>query len=426
MIMKKTLLILAAGLALAGCGKVGVVDDSNLAGKESPISFSISKKNMVKADAELQSTGHYNFGVFAYKSEDAVNNIMDNYLVGYHDGTNKKGYEMTEANQTTLGTSKWAYEKLGSSEYSYSGTDGYYTAAQTKYMSNVANQYLRYWDYASASTAFYAYAPYLNGTTASFDNSTKTLSLPNTAIVAGYDDESLYEYMYASTVVPKASYGQPVALAFKRLNAKVNIKFYEVIEGYTVKILDLNGTTHTGVQAAAAKLSGTTYSAGSYYLESGANIVFGTTATVNAVAGQTATNTTPLVFAAPTAAAIGEDAASASASATTYYAIPKPATTGGFTFHISYELTSTTGEKIVVKNATVFVPEANCEWEANKAYTYIFKITKGTNGSTDPDTFTSIDPTDVNVPDTDSLFPIIFDGCTVEDWVAATATEHTL
>lgn len=423
--MKKTILILAAGLALAGCAKVGELEGDGSQLMDKPISFSIVKKNMLKSDTALNATGHYNFGVFAYKSTDATHEIMYNYLVGYNDGNAGVGYYMTSSSQTTLGdavgsangTSSWAYEGLGSSQYSYSGTDGYYTAADTKYMSNVPEQYLRYWDKAAPTTSFYAYAPYINGSsTVSFANGLMTF--PNTVIKAGYDDASLYEFMYAGTTVPVTQYGNDVLLGFKRLNAKVNIKFKEDVEGYDVKILDLSSTDE-GVQAAASIRSGAgttadpyTYAAGSYNNKSGAIVDFTTAApTVTAVAGETYDNTVPLVFAAPTDTLKGTT--TEISSATTYYAVPKD-DESGFTFHISYKLISTTGETIIVNNATVYVPGNYCDWQANKAYTYVFRITKNSNGTTDPTT--TIDPTDPSVSTVNALFPIVFDGCTVENW----------
>ena len=87
----------------------------------------------------------------------------------------------------------------------------------------------------------------------------------------------------------------------------------------------------------------------------------------------------------------------------------------GFTFHVSYELTAEdSGEIITVTDATVHVPADYCKWEMNKHYTYIFKITTGSNGSTD----SSVEPkpNDPGVPTTPALYPIVFDNCTVVDW----------
>ena len=423
---KVKFLTIAAGLVLAGCSNDVVVNESQ---KEilasAPISFRMNKQNITRADVKLQETNHYNFGVFGYKSTDPTNNIMDNYLVGYNDDEGNLGYYMTLDNQTTLGDlpetvngqSYWAYEKLGSADYTYEGTDGFYTKSQTAYMSNVANQYLRYWDKNAATTSFYAYAPYINGAgTATYNNSTKVLNIPDGSLTDGYDDASKCEYMYAATTVSKAAYGEDVVLTFKRLNAKVNIKFYEQIDGYSVRIIDL-GNGKNDVQAAAA-IAGTPNTPGQYYQKSGFSIDFSSSVTAPSItqaSGTTATNTRPLIFAEPTATAIGTTKEAASPSPTTYYAIPKTNTTG-FTFHVSYELTSTTGEKITVRNATVFVPANKCNWTSNTAYTYIFKITKDTNGSTDPDKDPNIDPTDPKVDPEKALYPIVFDGVKVEEW----------
>lgn len=429
--MKKNQLIyltVASGLLLTSCANDELINEVPTVNTpvQAPISFRMNQKNITRANS-LQSIGHYNFGVFGYKSTDATNNVMANYLVGYNDPTNKRGYYMTLDNQTTLGDaaetvngqSYWAYEKLGSSDYTYAGTEGYYTASQTAYMSNVANQYLRYWDLEAASTSFYAYAPYIHGSgTATFDNSTKVLTIPDGSIVDGYNDVTTCEYMYAATTVNKAAYNNDVVLSFKRLNAKVNIKFYETLEGYSVKIIDL-GNGYNDVQATAAEYDATTgYAPGEYFQKAGFSLDFSTniaSPTIAQAAGTTADNTRPLIFAEPTVDEIGTSRETASPSATTYYAIPKENETG-FTFHVSYVLTSTSGEKITVRNATAHVPYDKCNWDSNTAYTYIFKITKNSNGSTDPDLDPTIDPTDPEVDDEKALYPIVFDGVNIEDW----------
>ncbi len=421
--------LVAATLAFAGCSKTEVINE-NIKGVDSVISFSVSRQNATKVQ-KLNETQHYNFGVFAYKNTDATNNIMANYLVGFMDETAKKGYYMSDQVQTTYGDaagtvdgkSLWQYEMLGKAEYDYTGTEGYYTKDQTKYMSNLDNQYLRYWDLSSQSTSFYAYAPYINGQgTATFDNATKVLTIPDGSVVAaavdGNDTPEACEYMYAATQVLKADYKKDVQLNFKRLISKVNIKFWEDIAGYDVKILDL--TADYGVSAAPSirTVSGTdvSYAQGQYYSKSGYDVDF-TTISAPVVSGKTGTYTSDaLNFKAPQTAQIGTSRNTASASVTSYYAIPKNNTTG-FTFHVSYLLTSTTGETIKVQNATVYVPAENANWTANTHYTYIFKITKESTGTTDiPGT---IDPDDPDAGTENALYPIVFDNCTVEEWVPA-------
>lgn len=465
--MKKSLFFLASLPLLASCASDELVDTSvpSLNGNgAATISFTTNQKNITRA-TPLQDADHYNFGVFAYKSTDLVNPVMPNYLVGYFDDA--KAYQetgTTVGDQGGLvdGQSYWMYEGMGYNEYN--GT--YAGAALTDaFKSNNANQYLKYWDNAAATTAFYAYAPYINGANtvtyvdgtaqSATGGDTYVMCFPDGTIEAGMDNPALSEYMYAYNKVPKSEYGHDVALQFNRLNAKVNIKFWEDVPGYKVRILDLGGNkNYEGVQAAASIKDNTSgdfgYKAGKFYKKNGVKISFaGATPAMKQFVGTAQTNSEPLVFKAPTVAQIGENRYTASASASTYYAIPKGqnenllagtstdfSNTGaaededfgktGFTFHVSYELTAEdTGEKIVVNNATVHVPYEYANWKPNTHYTYIFKITKNSNGTTsgdkDPGTDpsnpdTNIDPTDPEVPETQALYPIIFDNCTVVDW----------
>ena len=441
--MKKMLFFGAALMALTACSFNKELETTKNPGANAQIGFSVAQKNMTKAS--LQDANHYNFGVFAYKSTDQVNWVMDNYLVGYFDDA--KAYQSTGSTVEDKpgvenGKSYWMYEGMGKSEYNGTYAGGPLTRF---FQSNKDHQYLKYWDLSAPYTTFYAYAPYVGTETnpvtyvdgvaqTATGSDTYTLNIPDGTLKAGMNKPEEHEFMYAATKVDKSNYGHDVSLSFKRLVAKVNIKFWEDVPGYKVRIINL--TSSYGVSAVPsiknanfpASNSGYGeygYKAGKYYTSNGAKIQFAggniSNPTVSQYAGATATNTTPLNFAVPTASVIGENRYAAAASADTYYALPKHSTNDtelnntGFTFHVSYELTAEdSGEHIIVKDATVHVPAEYCTWEMNKHYTYIFKITKGSNGTTDDD----IDPkpTDPEVPTVQSLYPIIFDNCTVTDW----------
>ena len=404
-------------------------------GDNAQIGFSVAQKNMTKAS--LQDANHYNFGVFAYKSTDQVNWVMDNYLVGYFDDA--KAYQRTGSTVedepgVDNGKSYWMYEGMGKSEYNGTYAGGPLTRF---FQSNKDHQYLKYWDLSASSTTFYAYAPYVGTDESgkevtyfegvnSSDANYKTLNIPDGTLKAGMNKPEEHEFMYAATKVDKSNYGHDVSLSFKRLVAKVNIKFWEDVPGYKVRIIRLGDATDTyGVAATPSIKDGSSgnygYKLGKYYTSNGVKISF---ADINApvLSWQTVLGTqAPLNFAVPTALVIGENRYAAAASADTYYALPKHSTTDtelnntGFTFHVSYELTAEdSGEHIIVKDATVHVPADYCKWEMNKHYTYIFKITKGSNGTTESNP--SIDPEDPEVPTVQSLYPIIFDNCTVTDW----------
>ena len=451
----KKFIYLAVGVALmASCSSdFDLSEGGGNAGGSDVIGFQMRTGNTSRATTGLQSAGHYNFGVFGYKANDKVNPIMGDYLVGYFDAANgyapKAGSTWGDQPGVADGTSYWMYEKMGYGQFTgtYAGET---VNPGTPYASNNEGQYLRYWDKSANQTCFYAYAPYVNtvakgktvtyvdGTPKGSSTDTYVLTIPNGAIKHGFDDPSTYEFMYASAKVLSADYGHDVSLKFNRLNAKVNIKFWEDIEGYSVRLIDL--TADYGVAATPSIKDGTSnkygYKLGKIYTENGAKIQFNEHAAFQSMKQyEGVTTSAPLNFKTPTASLIGENRVLATPSPSTYYAIPKGSdaevlangainytTTGtldallketGLTFHVSYELISTTGEKITVTDATVHVPKDYCNWVANKHYTYIFRITKNSNGSTGT---TTPKPEDPEVPTVNALYPIVFDNCVVEDW----------
>ena len=448
--MKKSLLLAIAALALVGCSRHSLVTDPSEAnGKLVPVEFSVQRQNMTKA-TNLEAVKHYNFGVFAWKVNGSNSladaEVMNNYLVGYSNGTDK-GYDKTNATTYAEGagtlkdhTSPWFYEGLGTAEYKYEGTDGFYKKTDDAYMSNNANQYLRYWDLAYANTNFYAYAPYNKSVTFAYDKTshTGTLSFPATVIRDGYDntlnpeyskyDRSLSEFMYAGVQATNSD-RQDVAVEFKHMDAQLNIRFYEEIVGYKVRIINLDGDTYKGIQAAPSVKDGDSYSKGSYYTTHGATVSYTATAipTYTPEYSGATTAQTPLQFKVPEdvefvpASVNNPTNQTYSYSSTVYYPVAQPANSKtGFTFHISYQvIAEDNNEVITVRNATVHVPYVSGStkitvWQPNVKYTYTFKFTKNTTGTTDP--AVTIDPTDPTASTTKSLYPIVFDNATIADY----------
>ena len=101
--MKKSLILALAATTMAACTNDVDYSSSDQGNPNNTIGFQVLGRNSITRAQSLQDAGHYNFGVFAYKSTDNVNNVMSNYLVGYMDDANKKGYYMTSQNQTTEG-----------------------------------------------------------------------------------------------------------------------------------------------------------------------------------------------------------------------------------------------------------------------------------------------------------------------------------
>ena len=461
--MKKHVLFAIATMTLASCSSDGLVNNSSSGGGEAPIAFSVEKKNITRAGEtstlpSLESTGHYNFGVWAYKVKGSSSQlVMDNYLVGYSDGTSK-GYDKTKATTwaSTIGTEKdhtspWFYENLGTDEYKYDGTAGFYKASQDAYKSANTNQYLRYWDLAYTNTNFYAYAPYRKAGV-SFDGN-KTITVEHSAQTAGYDDPSLQEFIFAGAQATNEKL-EDVKLQFKHLGAQVNLRFYESVRGYRVEIIDVT-TDGTGIQATPATKSGDTYTKADYYTTCGATIDYTTVTSPTATVNHTDATTTldNLKFTIPGTSnglsnitakvtgvkynvipeAVSEGSTQTYAtSPTVYYPVAQPEDSEvGFTFHVSYKLIADdNGEEITVKDARVYVPayvmngdnkDYIAAWQPNTKYTYTFKITESSTGSTSPE---NPDITTPAVPTTPQVYPIVFDGATIEDYTNNATKEY--
>jgi hypothetical protein len=472
--MKKQVLFALATVVLASCSSDGLVNNSSSGGGEAPIAFSVEKKNITRAEPQkLEDTKHYNFGVWAYKYKEGAKTgaeVMSHYLVGYSDGKGNGYYdngattwskEESTAKDHEDHYSPWFYENLGTDQYKNEDSTKGYTTAKTAYMAKNSKQILRYWDLAYATTNFYAYAPYNKNV--EFKESTKTMTFGATNTIRdGYDnplnsaytgfDRSLSEYMYAG-VQATNSEKKDVIVPFKHMGAQINIRFYEDIPNYRVEIIDLgadNGTFATdvkddlkkGIQATPAKKTEDTYGSSKYFTTNGATITFDADATPTFKYTTEGSNETSdnLMFLVPNtnldettipghklipeAVTSGTQTAFAT-SPTVYYAVAQPDNSEtGFTFHISYRIIAEDNKEVItVHNATVFVPayvmngtnkEYIAAWQPNNKYTYTFMITKNSTGTTNPGT--EIVPTDPTPSTTKSLYPIVFDGATIEDY----------
>ena len=278
------------------------------------------------------------------------------------------------------------------------------------------------------------------------------------------------EALYAANMVDPHSYVNDVSLIFKHVNAKVRIAFWENIPGYSVTMLDLvpedvhityggGVPSYPGVAFTPTRREMTEwpqpsvhYEPSTYYRQAQVRLKG-----IAPISEDSRTNfagievgnpqvdmpvSENLRFLTPTDT-LGEKREKAAFSPTIYYPLPnyestlpqpgyitdlrdtlQVASRTGYTLHASYCLHPEDGAAdIRVYDARVFIPAEKCQWEAGKQYTYLFRITIGSNGTTDPDKPDPtdpdnpwVDPDDPRIPDTPALLPIVFDGISVDDY----------
>ena len=357
-----------------------------------------------------------------------------------------------------------------SSNWEYVGNNPYDADHVYPSLGASTTQTIKYWDYSTAKYTFTAFsgAKLLEGqshgkvtkiegaeTVSEGNKNTKydkgyTVEIPATTNES--DDEGLNNIFFSDRVeVEKKNYGNPVVLTFRNFGAKVRVGFYETVPGYSIKNLkfysdsrdsknspvtkyaDMKTVNNTNFVAALQNVSKTTagnqvtvtYGDGTDGIaENQAKVIAGNggkyqyTLTLGTnIASADGTGKDKFLGTAastPTWDKTGED------NYTTVY--PNLDNTTPMMIRCSYTLVAddNSGEEINVTNARVVVPAQYCQWKSNYAYTYLFKISENTNGTT------GSDPKDPDNPHytpgggessddaPEGLFPITFDAVTVE------------
>lgn len=409
--MKKNLFFAAIALvALAGCTSDDFVGDKSLQEANNSggaINFESGFKAVTRAtDANVAL--HNQFVVWGEKSNAAETGsagtpVFINYVVNYGAST---------AGTSESNSSNWEY--VGQTPYADTKV---VASAGTK--TSVTEQTIKYWDFTNkyyTFTAFSALPADISGNLVT--PVTKTVSGTNEyakgytmKVAAGASIDDIY-FSDRTPVVASTS-ASPVTLNFRKLVSKVRFGFYETIPGYSVKITDVkfnSGTSHT------------TNAAGNFGVD-GSVVVPGTTTqftvtyddgSVNSTnenkAKVTVTTSNTQGYLSTTAANFFGTELGVTSNACTWEnsgnyttILPNPSNSTDLTLTISYTLTSTdgSGETIAITDATAKVPAAFAQWQANYAYTYLFKISDNTNGSSGQ----SIE----------GLYPITFNAVVVED-----------
>lgn len=398
--MNKFFIAAASALALASCSSddfLGEIQGNEQNGATSAINFGGDTGKITRATTSGSAAADLldnNFVVVGFKGskKDAANNetyAFDHYNVNFGNGT---------ANSTESNRAGWEYVNQ---KMEVKGIDA--SLAQ----SGATQQTIKYWDHSCKSYDFIAFSMG-KGSASKYATPTAVnkADLKNAAYTLTGDVNTLSEcYISDMKTVEEKDYGKTVSMSFRHPASKVRMALFETVPGYVisdVKFYDATNTTPT----TDGTLIGTFNNSGTltvYFPTTGidnkdnkdynkAHVKF----TASTAAGETATLSSK-GFGAVKYGNQGEgtilegnkylsqNAAKPSYCGDGYQnVLPSEGAASAITLRIDYKLTSVDGSKetINVKGATATVPAEYTEWKSGFAYTYIFKISQDTNGST--------------------------------------------
>ena len=393
--MKKYLIFAASALALASCSSDDFLGENpgNVQNATTAINFGGDAGKITRGThtqnegtpAEMLAGQFKVYGV--KKKQDNIEHVFPNYYV----------WDVAAKN-TTSNTNGWEYVgKQGDADL---GTGN---------ITLIKDQTIKYWDYSASEYHFVAGSPIdkfnLNPDPGQDITSANITGLAghieaNDAEGTGTALETYPVYVAAPVKVENTGYQKPVEFNFYRQQAMVRVGIYETIPGYNIHNInfyyyDTDGTTPIASTENNIILTSATES---YFV--GGKEVNGTvtynwdsatpsytltytdaslTKSKNWYAGKLdvlATTSTDAV-----AKLYGTDKDMSTAG---YFTVlPTQAPASPILIKCDYTLfDGNTGETIKVTGATAAIPAAFSKWEANTRYTYLFKISDNTNGTT--------------------------------------------
>lgn len=407
--MNKFFIAAASALALASCSSddfLGEIQGNEQNGATSAINFGGDTGKITRATtkdnaaAELLENNFVVVGFKGSKTKEANNETyaFDHYNVNFKNGT---------AFSTESNRAGWEYVNQ---DMKVKGTEPAASLAQ----GGASQQTIKYWDHSCASYDFIAFSM---GKGAASKYATPThvdkANLKSAAYTLTGNVNTLSEcYISDMKTVKEKEYNKPsVSMSFRHLASKVRMALFEIVPGYVISDVKFyTDATSTTTDNTEGTLIGKFNNSGTL------TVFFPTTGTDNAEDKDY--NKAHVKFKASTTAGevgvldskkfgavkYGNQAEGTISEGSTYLsqnaakpsycgdkdkdyyqnALPSEGAASAITLRIDYKLTSVDGsnETINVKGATATVPAEYTEWKSGYAYTYIFKISQDTNGST--------------------------------------------
>lgn len=402
--MNKFFIAAASTLALASCSSddfLGEIQGNEQNGATSAINFGGDTGKITRATSTGKTAAELlgsNFVVVGFKGSktDVANNevyAFDHYNVNFKDGSafstesNRAGWEYVNQDMTVNGADK--------------------SLAQ----SGATQQTIKYWDHSCASYDFIAFSmgkkdaasKYATPTHVDKDN------LATAAYTLSGNVNTLSEcYISDMKTVTEPNYNKTsVSMSFRHLASKVRMALFEIVPGYVISDVkfytDATSTTtdntegtligkfnNSGTLTVFFPTTGTDHSTEKDYNKAHVSFTASTTAGETGVLNHKGFGAVNYNNQAEGTIPAGKTYLSQNAADPSYCGagyqnvLPSEGAASAITLRIDYKLTSVDGSKetINVKGATATVPAEYTEWKSGYAYTYIFKISQDTNGST--------------------------------------------
>lgn len=402
--MNKFFIAAASALALASCSSddfLGEIQGNEQNGATSAINFGGDTGKITRATSTGVAAADLlenNFVVVGFKGNktDVANNenyAFDHYNVNFKDGSafstesNRAGWEYVNQDMKVKGADK--------------------SLAQ----SGASQQTIKYWDHSCASYDFIAFSMGKKDAASKYATPTHVdkANLATAAYTLSGDVNTLSEcYISDMKTITETNYNDAsVSMSFRHLASKVRMALFETVPGYVISDVKfytdatststdntegtlIGGFNNSGTLTVYFPTTGTKHAAEKDYNKAHVKFTASTTAGETGVLNHKGFGAVNYNNQAEGTILAGSTYLSQNAADPSYCGagyqnvLPSEGKPSTITLRIDYKLTSVDGsnETITVKGATATVPAEYTEWKSGYAYTYIFKISQDTNGST--------------------------------------------
>lgn len=400
--MNKFFIAAASALALASCSSddfLGEIQGNEQNGATSAINFGGDTGKITRATTKGNAAADLlenNFVVVGFKGSktDAANNenyAFDHYNVNFKDGS---------AFSTESNRAGWEYVNQ---DMKVNGAD------KSLAQGGASQQTIKYWDHSCASYDFIAFSMGKKDAASKYATPTHVdkAHLATAAYTLTGNVNTLSEcYISDMKTVTEPNYNDAsVSMSFRHLASKVRMALFETVPGYVISDVkfytdaaspttdNTEGTlignfNNSGTLTVYFPTTGTKHATEKDYNK--AHVKFTATEGEDGVLNFKKFGTVNYNNQAEGTMLAGSTYLSQNAAKPSYCGagyqnvLPSEGAPSAITLRIDYKLTSVDGsnETINVKGATATVPAEYTEWKSGYAYTYIFKISQDTNGST--------------------------------------------